>query len=91
MSKISLLPTLQPSQGLKTLFFAMKFYSRSHIYVDNMCTKFQVQKIHPQKDTSNLPTCILKLAIVLYKNTMVDFEYFFVGESFELDIWHIFC
>ena len=52
-----------------------------------MYAKFQVQKIHPQKDTSNLPTCTLKLAIVPYKNTMVDFEYFFVGESFEFEIW----
>ena len=56
-----------------------------------MCAKFQVQKILPQKCTSNLPTYILKLAIVHYKNTMVDFEYFFVDECFELEIWHIFC
>ena len=56
-----------------------------------MCAKFQVQKTHPQNDTSNLPTYILKLASVPYKNTMVDFEYFFVGESFELEIWCTFC
>ena len=24
-----------------------------------MCAKFQVQKIHPQKDTSNLPTYVV--------------------------------
>ena len=24
-----------------------------------MCAKFQVQKIHPQNDTSNLPTCVV--------------------------------
>ena len=52
-----------------------------------MCVKFEVQKIYSQKNTSNLPTCILKLVIVPYKNTMVDFDYFFVGESFELEIW----
>ena len=51
-----------------------------------MCAKFQVQKIHPQKDTSILPTCILKLEIVPYKNIMVDFEYFFIDESFEFEI-----
>ena len=56
-----------------------------------MCAKFEVQKFHPQIDTSNLPTCILKLAIVPDKNTMVDFEYFFVSESFELESWHTFC
>ena len=24
-----------------------------------MCAKFQIQKIYPQNDTSNLPTCVV--------------------------------
>jgi len=37
----------------------MKFLSRDHLYVDNMCAKFQVQKIYPKKDIKNIPTCIV--------------------------------
>ena len=55
-----------------------------------VCVKFQVQKIHLQIDTLILLTCILKLATVSYLNTMVDFEYFFGGASFELEVWFTF-
>jgi len=60
---ISLLPTLTPSQGLKFLFLPWIFL-KDNLYVDNMYTKFQVQKIHTKKDIWNLPICISKLVIV---------------------------
>jgi len=41
------------------IFFAMKFLARNHLYADNMCFKFQVQKIYPKKDIQNLPTCVV--------------------------------
>ncbi len=49
MKKISLLSTLNPSQGFKVWVFAMKFFSRDHHYIDNMYAKFQVQKIYTKK------------------------------------------
>jgi len=30
-----------------------------NVYVDNMCAKFQGQKIHMKKDIQNLPTCVV--------------------------------
>jgi len=49
LRKFSLLSTLTPSQGLTKKNFAMKFLSRNNLYVDNMCFKFQVQKITQKK------------------------------------------
>jgi len=57
--KFSLLPTLTPSQGLKNCFIAIKFLAWVHLYVDNMCDKFQGQKIHLKKYIRNLLTCIV--------------------------------
>ncbi len=58
--KLSLLPTLPPSQGLKTFFVGMKFLEWNQIYVDYMCGKFQGQKIYQKKDIQNLLTCVVK-------------------------------
>jgi len=57
--EISVLPTLTTSQELKNWYFTMKFLSHHHVYVNNTCTKFQGQKIHPKKDVQNLPTCVV--------------------------------
>ena len=53
-----------------------------------MCAKFQVQKIHLHKNIQNLPLCSCKeqLPTSIYK--LVDLKYHFVGEFFELEIWH---
>ena len=53
-----------------------------------MYTKFQVQKIHLQKNIQNLPLCSCKgqLPTSIYK--LVDLKYHFVGKSFEFEIWH---
>jgi len=47
--KFSVLPTLTFSQGMKTCFLAMKFLSWDHLYIYNMCAKFQGQKIYTKK------------------------------------------
>ena len=52
--KISLLPTLTPSQGLKKISFLIKFFSWDHKYVDYMCEKFQVQKTHTKIGMRNV-------------------------------------
>jgi len=57
--KISLLPTLTPSQRLRKNIWSMKFLSWDHLYVDNMCAKFQVQKSHPKKGIWNLSKCVV--------------------------------
>ena len=46
----TLLPTLTPSTGLKICFFTLKFWGQHHLYVDNIHTKFQVQRTHKTKD-----------------------------------------
>ena len=56
-----------------------------------MCAKFQVQKIHPQNDISNLIVANSeirngKIVPSIYK--LVDLKHHLVGESFELEIWH---
>jgi len=48
MEKISLLPTLTDSQGLKKKF-AMNFFEKQLLYVNNICSKFQGLKINPKK------------------------------------------
>jgi len=55
----SLLPTLTPSQGLTKKSFAMTFLAGDNLYVDNMCSKFQVQEIYTKKDIRNLPTHVV--------------------------------
>jgi len=59
MKKISLLPTLIASRGLNFFLFAMKFLEHQVLYVNNICSKFQGQKINKEKDTHNLPTCVI--------------------------------
>jgi len=56
VKKISLLPTLSPSQGLKFLFFAMKFLEQQVLYVNNI---FLRPKENLKKDIYNLPTCVV--------------------------------
>jgi len=53
---ISLLPTWTPYQGLKNCLFTMKLLEENHFYVDNVCAKFQGQKMHTKKDIDILPT-----------------------------------
>jgi hypothetical protein len=55
---ISLLPTLVASQELK-IFFAMKSLEQQILYINNICSKFQGQKINTKKDIHNLPTCVV--------------------------------
>jgi len=64
----SLLPTLTASQRLNYLFFAMKFLKWDHLYVDNMCAKFQAQNIYSKKDIRNLPTCVVMKKIFTTAN-----------------------
>jgi len=59
VKKISLLPTLTTSQGLKKKNFTMKFLEQQVLYVNNICSKFQGQKINKEKDIHNLPTCVV--------------------------------
>jgi len=71
VKKISLLPTLTPSQGLKNWLFTTKFFSQDNLYVENMCFKFKDQKIHPKKDIQILLECVVvrkvKLSALLLK------------------------
>jgi len=39
------------------LVFYHEFFLQDHLYVNNICEKFQGQKIHPKKDIQSLPTC----------------------------------
>ena len=57
--KVSQLPTLTPSQGLRKFFLPMKFLEWKHLYVVYMYGKFQVQKIHTKNNIPNLPTCVV--------------------------------
>jgi len=50
---------------LKFFSFAMKFLAWDHLYVDNMCVKFQGQKIHTKEVIQNLPTCVVLETISL--------------------------
>jgi len=59
VKKNSLLPTLTTFQGLKIYFFAMKFLEQQVLYVNNIVSKFQGQKINTKKDIHNLPTCVV--------------------------------
>ena len=46
---IPLLSTLTPSQELENCHMIMKFLTQHHLYVNNMCAKFQDQKdIHKE-------------------------------------------
>jgi len=45
----SMLPTLIASQGLKKTNFAMKFLEQEVLYVNNIFSKFQCQKINKKK------------------------------------------
>jgi len=58
VEKNSLLPTLTTSQGLK-FFFAMKFLKHKFLYFNNICSKFQGQKINTKKDIHSPPTCVV--------------------------------
>ena len=44
-----------PSKDWKLSFLPWNSFHENHTYVDKMCAKFQIQKIHPQNNTSNLP------------------------------------
>ena len=50
--------TLTPSQGLKNCLFTMKFFPQNYFYVNNICDKFQSQKIYTKRKIQNLPTCV---------------------------------
>ena len=73
---------------IELFFFCHKFFLQNQPYVNKMCAKFQVQKIHLQKNVQNLPLCSCKgqLPTSVYK--LIDLKYLFVGESFEVGIWH---
>jgi len=45
----SLLPNLTNFQKLNCFFFAMKFLEKKLLYVNNICSKFQGQKINTKK------------------------------------------
>jgi len=47
--KISLLPTLIAFQGLKLIFFAIKFLEQQVLYLNNICYKFQGPKTNTKK------------------------------------------
>ena len=57
--KVSQLPTLTPSQGLKKFFLPMKILEGEQLYVDYTCEKDQVQKTHTKNDIPNLPTTVV--------------------------------
>jgi len=46
-------------QGLKNWFFVMKFFLEENLYVNNICAKFQGQKIYTKRDIQSLPTCVV--------------------------------
>jgi len=71
--RTSLLPPLPPSQALKTLTFAMKFFLWDHLYVDNMFLKFQVRNMYLEKDIWTL------------KSTSMCF---WKGEFYYWQLWH---
>ena len=73
----------------KFLVLSWIFFLQDQPYVKKIFAKFQVQKIHLQKKIQNLPLCSCKgqLSTSIYK--LVELKYPFVGESFELEIWHI--
>lgn len=57
--KVSQLPTLTPSQGLKKFFLPMEILKEEHLYVNYTCEKYQVQKTHTKNDIPNLPTSVV--------------------------------
>jgi len=57
--EILVLPTLKVSQELKIWYFNMKNLPQNHLYVNNMCTKFQGQEIYQKRDIRNLLTCVV--------------------------------
>jgi len=76
VKKNSLLPTLTVFQRL-IFFFDNFFLSWDHIYVDNMCAKFQIRKIYTKKDIRNLPTC----GVVRKNFTTISFDILPRGEK----------
>jgi hypothetical protein len=59
MRNLFTMPTLTPSQGLIFYLFTMTYFSQDHLYANNMCAKFEGQKIYTTKDIHNLPTCVV--------------------------------
>ena len=81
--KVSQLPTLTPSQGLRKFFLPMELLESKHLYVDYMCENFQVQKIHKKQNIPNLQTCVVVRKVLQLPPMLVDFKYHF----FEYIFW----
>jgi len=73
VKEISMLPTLTASQELKNWYFTTKCLPQHHLYVSNMYTKFQGQKIHQKKVIQNLSTWVVVEKISLLP-TLTDFH-----------------
>jgi len=76
----SLLPTLTPFLGVKFFSFAMKFLSQDQLYVNNIWSKFQSQKIYTKKDIPNLPTCVVvrKFSLLPTLTPFQGLNFFFI-------------
>jgi len=57
--KNSLLPTLIASQRLTFFLVPLNLLEYQFLYVNNICSKFQGQKINTKKDIHNLPKCVI--------------------------------
>jgi len=55
----SLLLILPASQRLILFSFAMKFSEQKLLHVNNICSKFEGQKINTKKDIDILSTCVV--------------------------------
>ncbi len=66
----------------------MNVFAQDPLYANNMCAKFEGQKIYTKKDVLRR---LLKLAIVKKKFTATHvgrFLMFLFGESFGLQVWY---
>jgi len=69
---------------IEFLFLPWIFLKWDHIYADNICAKFQVQKIYSKKDIRNLPTCVVvrKIFTTTNFNTFQGLKNYFFAIKF---------
>ena len=86
-TSILLLSTLTPFFRLKILLFQHEIWAQDHLYVDNMCEKFQVHVMCSKKDIQNLLTWDTSETF-LTTTHVGKFGILFFCRSFGLEISH---
>jgi len=81
--KISHLPTLIASQGLKNWSLTIKFLARHHLYVNYMCAKRFTQKGY-SKSTNMCSQAMKKISLLPTLTPSKDWKKFLSYENFDI-------